>query len=126
MSMFPDKIQVQYSHVDQGVAWFITLAPFRFRSHLGLHTIPAGFLTDGASIPRVFHSLMGPFGSYFPAALAHDWLYTQASQQDLPTTRREADEIFQGGMHILGVPWLLRNTMHRAVRMFGWLSYLKR
>lgn len=37
-------------------------------------TIPAGFRTDLASVPRVFWSVLPPFGDYAPAAVLHDAL----------------------------------------------------
>jgi hypothetical protein len=38
-------------------------------------TVPVGFVTDFASIPRAFWSLLRPDGIYAYAAVIHDWLY---------------------------------------------------
>ncbi|MGD9632166.1 MAG: DUF1353 domain-containing protein [Pirellulales bacterium] len=54
---------------------YITLVPITFR--IGRHTevIPAGYVFDGASIPRIFWGLKGfsPVGAKLWAALIHDW-----------------------------------------------------
>jgi hypothetical protein len=124
---FPDRIQLDEGHVTFGVRWFVTLAPFRQISSHGVITVPRHFLTDGASIPRAFWSIAGPFGKYFGAALVHDYLYSKDAAKAYPhITRKIADEIFLEGMFNLGVPWYQRNPMHRAVRMFGGRSYRKR
>ncbi|ECG8634089.1 DUF1353 domain-containing protein, partial [Salmonella enterica subsp. salamae] len=40
--------------------------------------VPAGFVTDLATIPRIFWSLMPPDGKYAKAAIIHDYLYDNA------------------------------------------------
>lgn len=37
--------------------------------------VPKDFITDGASVPRVFWSLFDPTGPYLQAAVIHDYLY---------------------------------------------------
>lgn len=43
--------------------------------------IPEGFETDGASVPRLFHWFISPFGKLYDAAVVHDYRYTF---KDLP------------------------------------------
>ncbi|EBP3805957.1 DUF1353 domain-containing protein [Salmonella enterica subsp. enterica] len=76
--------------------------------------VPAGFVTDLATIPRIFWSLMPPDGKYAKAAIIHDYLYDNALR-----TKREADLIFLDGMTVLGVPKWKRTIMYCAVRLFG-------
>jgi len=38
-------------------------------------TVPAGFITDFASIPWVFWTILPSWGRYGKAAVIHDWLY---------------------------------------------------
>ncbi len=83
-------------------------------------TVPDGFRTDLASIPRAFRSITPQIGHHIPIAIVHDYLYRTASEQ-----RATADAIFLAGMEHLGVYWLRRQTMYRAVRAFGGLSYNK-
>ncbi|EEM9454573.1 DUF1353 domain-containing protein [Salmonella enterica] len=82
--------------------------------------VPAGFVTDLATIPRVFWSLMPPDGKYAKAAIIHDYLYDNALR-----TKREADRIFLDGMTVLGVPRWKRMIMYYAVRLFGQGMYGK-
>ncbi len=40
------------------------------------HKIPAGFITDGGSIPRCFQWYLNPTGIFFVCFIIHDYLYT--------------------------------------------------
>jgi len=77
-------------------------------------TVPADFLTDFASIPRIFHWLYSPTGPWGKAAVIHDYLY-----QTGIFTKRVADAIFYDGMLASGVPWWRRWIMFKAVVWFG-------
>lgn len=51
---------------------FIVAKPFRVNSSL---TIPKGYKTNGANIPRVFWFIIPPFKpKYLPAVVVHDFL----------------------------------------------------
>lgn len=81
--------------------------------------VPAGYLTDGASVPRIFHSVVGPWGKHGQAAVVHDILceYLSITQEGLPViiTRKQANLIFLEAMEVLGVPAWRRETMYAAV-----------
>lgn len=128
MNVFPDDLRFRDGGLDaRGERIFILTHYFRVLTSMGLVTVPAGFRTDGASIPRLFHNIIGPFGSYFHAAVLHDFLYSKASDfRWRPITRRQADDLFLEAMFNSGVPWHIRHTIHRAVRLFGRRSYKKR
>ncbi|EFR3310104.1 DUF1353 domain-containing protein [Salmonella enterica] len=83
--------------------------------------VPAGFVTDLASVPRIFWTLLPPDGKYAKAAIIHDWMYDNALR-----TKKEADLIFLDGMTVLGVPKWKRIIMYYAVRLFGRGSYSER
>lgn len=120
---FPDELILRDAGMRGGSRMFRLGSWYRVLTSLGAVTIPAGFLTDGASIPQVFWNILAPFGEYFPAALLHDYLYSQASTGHFNTTRKQADALFLEAMFNLGVPWHTRHTIHAAVRAFGWRSY---
>ncbi|EBD5548504.1 DUF1353 domain-containing protein [Salmonella enterica] len=82
--------------------------------------VPAGFVTDLATVPRVFWSVMPPDGKYAKAAIIHDYLYDNALR-----TKKKADLIFLDGMAVLGVPKWKRIVMYLAVRIFGRGNYSK-
>ncbi|HGA8806982.1 TPA: DUF1353 domain-containing protein [Salmonella enterica subsp. enterica serovar Saintpaul] len=81
-------------------------------------SVPAGFVTDLATVPRIFWTLLPPDGKYAKAAIIHDYLYDNALR-----TKQEADKIFLDGMTVLGVPKWKRAIMYQAVRLFGRGNY---
>jgi Protein of unknown function (DUF1353). len=77
--------------------------------------VPVGFVTDLASIPKVFWSSgLRPEGSYAYAAIVHDYLYWT---QDRP--REEADNILREAMQDSKVGNLVLDAIYRAVRLAG-------
>ena len=78
-------------------------------------TVPAGFVTDLASIPQAFWSLgLTPTGRYSKAAIVHDYLYwTQLC------TRQQADNILLIAMKESLVPAATRDAIYRGVRAAG-------
>jgi hypothetical protein len=80
--------------------------------------IPAGFITDLASIPRALHSLIPQHGDHSLAAIVHDYLYATQG-----TTRKAADEIFLNALEDSGVSWIKRNLLYAGVRVGGWVAW---
>ena len=68
-----------------------TLEDISFNIHGIIYTVPAGFVSDGCSLPRVFWRIIGnPLqADWVEEAVLHDWLY-----KFQPVSRREADKIF--------------------------------
>lgn len=120
---FPDRAEFALAGIRRGSRTFMLTAPFRYDSRIGWLTVPAGFLTDGASVPRIFWNIFSPTGSYFEAALTHDYLYSNVSKWHID--RAMADKIFLDAMGEIGVGWLTRKTIYRAVRLGGWKGYKK-
>jgi hypothetical protein len=81
-------------------------------------TVPVGFETDLASIPRILWWLLPPHGTYGKAGVMHDYLYRKGLR-----TRKEADDLFYEAMGVLGVANWKRGIMYYAVRLFGSSSY---
>ena len=84
-------------------------------------TVPIGFTTDFASIPRFARNLIPKLGKYNKAAVIHDYLYSVKI-----TTRKGADKCFRDGMKDLGVVKWKRTLMYFAVRLFGGFAWRKR
>lgn len=80
--------------------------------------VPAGFITDFASIPRFLWSVLPPYGRYAAASVIHDWLYKTGGLHGT-YTRKRCDAIFLEAMKVLQVSTLTRNVIYRAVRTFG-------
>lgn len=116
MNHFPDELEFKDAGILRGSRRFKLTAPFAYRSSRGVITVPAGFITDGASIPRIFWPFLDPFGKYFKAAVIHDFLY---SPWNIRFNRAESDRLFKEAMFNSGLDWPTRETIYRAVRMFG-------
>ena len=77
--------------------------------------IPAGFITDFASVPRPLWSIFPKNGEYKLASVVHDFLYwTRACPR-----QEQADNLFHIAMQELGVPPWRRNAVYAAVATFG-------
>lgn len=76
--------------------------------------VPAGFVTDFASIPRAFWASLSPHGQYSRAAVLHDFLYWTQS-----CTRAQADRLFLQMMKQSGVSPANRQTIYGAARAAG-------
>ena len=120
MKCFPDDLHFDDAGLYGNIRKFILTSSFRYISSLGVIEVPAGFITDGASIPSVFWPFLSPFGEYFKAAIIHDYLY---SKDNTLYDRRTSDLIFKEAMFNLGVCWARRDTIFRAVRIFGASSF---
>jgi hypothetical protein len=77
-------------------------------------TVPVGFVTEFASIPRPFWSLLRPDGDYTYPAIVHDYLYwTQTRSKEV------ADSIFRFGMQDFGVNPATVAAIYEAVHLGG-------
>lgn len=76
--------------------------------------VPEGFVTDFASIPRIFWSIKKPEGRHAYAAVVHDYLYWTQRK-----TRLEADDIFRQAMIDSKVDQTTVTAFYQAVRTFG-------
>lgn len=83
-------------------------------------TVPKGFKTDLASIPRIAMSIIPVHGKQTRAAVIHDWLYVMGGKVSEGTfTKKQADELFRDIMEEQGVGKIKRNIMFAAVRVGG-------
>lgn len=77
-------------------------------------TVPAGFITDFASVPR-FPGVFDVYGDRaHRAAALHDHLYSSHE-----VDRETADGLFLEAMLATGVPEDIANVMYEGVRRFG-------
>lgn len=88
-------------------------------------TVPAGFVTDGASVPRPLWDLLPSWGTYSRAAVVHDYLCTLLNagtpHAEAPT-RKAADAIFYEAMVVCGTGATMRWTMWAFVRAYAILA----
>lgn len=93
-----------------------------------LFAIPAGFVTDFATVPRLVVWMFPKYGAYTRAAILHDYLLVTG---DVP--RHAADGLFRRVLRELNVSLLRRWMMWAGVRTASrmshatpreWLAYL--
>ncbi len=100
--------------------------PFPVTTSLGCFTVPAHFISDGASIPDLAQAIVGhPLEEFLEDAVAHDYLYSKASDH-LKFTRKDADFILRETMWNRRMPLLKVAAFHAAVRAGGWQSYKRK
>ncbi|KJS41173.1 MAG: hypothetical protein VR70_05335 [Rhodospirillaceae bacterium BRH_c57] len=114
---YPDRLVLV--HVG-GEAWEV-VDDYRCTWLGGKVTVPAGFLTDLASVPRLFQAVVPVVGDQNGAATVHDWCYHSQTM-----SRAEADSLFLAGMEAAGVGWARRWAMYGAVRVGGWVPWGRR
>lgn len=102
---------------DKDDGQWIVAAPLVYQSDVAgmTFTVPAGFKTDLASVPRIpiVYELAGDTSS--KAAVVHDFLYTSKI-----VARSMADAILREASAVTCVPAWRRSLMYYGVRAFGW------
>jgi hypothetical protein len=106
--------------------------PLTYRPSDAEHTItvPRGFVTDLASIPRWGWILLPPDGPWVKGAVIHDFLYAtrgtgtwkshpSGNTRTEPYTRAEVDWILRDALENRGVDAIRRNIIWAAVRIGG-------
>lgn len=85
--------------------------------------IPAGFLTDGASVPRIVSSIIPAWGDHGLASVVHDYLceYLQVWQDGrrVNISREDCNKIFYECMNITGVGKIKAKAMYAAVKSYS-------
>jgi len=121
MSSFLNQLVI--SPMPDGRRWKL-VEPFRYRvgsmDSDNIIAVPVDTITDFASIPRMFWSILPPWGRYGKAAVLHDYLYKAGG-----CTRLYADYILHEAMGVLGVAWWKRWVMYKAVRVGAWAVWKK-
>ena len=100
-----------------GAGWALQ-QPLVYRSALpgvGEIVVPAGFVTDFASVPRWPLTFLLAGDTAHAPAVVHDFLYGTRRVR-----RATADLVFLEAMVLTGVPRWRRAAMWVAVRIFGW------
>lgn len=119
MSRFLTRCALEIAD-DQDDGKWILLAALIYESDVAARTItvPAGFQTDLASVPRLplVYLLTGDCARQ--AAVVHDYLYSTGI-----VSRSVADEVLREASAITGVPTWRRVLMFAGVRLFGGSHY---
>ena len=127
MSSFTSELWV--TPLPNGRDWKLK-RPFSF--HVGSQhsrrfiSVPRNFVTDFASVPRIFFFLPD-WATYSKAPVLHDALYHSKKLMGKAITRKKADDIF---LEAMKVDWRQHKSRYLvayleflAVRIFGWLAW---
>lgn len=90
--------------------------------------VPTGFLTDGASIPRIIWSILSDTDPdiLYPS-YPHDLLYTLQGRlsETVILTRDESDQIIRDLMVEIGAPKWKADQVYFQLRLWGWVNWNK-
>ena len=101
-----------------GVEWKLH-EPLRYEAKNGtVIFVPAGFVTDFASVPQIFWNILPPTGTYDRAAILHDFCY-----RNHLFPRARCDALLNEAMMWLEVPTWKRCLIYWNVKLFGWIAY---
>lgn len=91
---------------------FIVVYPYVYKDV----TIPAGYRTNGADIPRIFWSIVPPFKpKYLPAVIIHDYLCDMEEYE-------KADKYFKE-MLLKIEDGIITRKMTKAVKLYHKIKY---
>jgi len=116
MAKFHSKLVI--SPVGEHRLW-ITECPFVVETlAAGIVTVPAGFLFDGNSLPRLmwWYSLPTDF---LEAGCLHDYLYRYGRD------RKVADQAYTEVLELQGQNKVSRGLRYTALRLFGGIAFKK-
>jgi hypothetical protein len=128
----PDEYQLQMPYI---YTW-------RDAGILNRITVPAGYINDGASVPRLLWSIVRPDGLIRAGALIHDWLCAHAghipvdshqilrNEEWIPAgkiwARAEGDAMFRRiNIEAKMSGWKVHAT-YIAIRACGWVGWKDR
>lgn len=119
MSLFLTKLDVSLKNDDS--VWVLNKALTYDSDLIGFISVPAGFETDFASVPR----LPIAFALYGDKAhregVIHDYLYRTDSKP--LASFMQANRVFLEAMEVRGKPFYIRYPMFLAVCLGGYFAY---
>lgn len=106
--------QLKVSPLWDGKSW-ILLEDFSYHSIV----VPAGFITDFASVPVAFTWFIRRWGKHGFASIIHNWLYWEQ-----PYSRKFCDLVFLSGMLNTNTKCGRAYLIYYCVRLFGWFWWV--
>lgn len=88
--------------------------------------VPRGYLTDGATVPKLLQGMFPVWDDYYQAALFHDYLceylVIYVNGVETKISRSEADKYFNIIMKHLNIGAVKRNLVYNGVRFYSHLA----
>lgn len=97
--------------------------------------IPKGFITDGATIPKIFWNILSPFGRFFKSCALHDYICLMAKlkNNEAPNLkeginiatqyRKRADALLSLSMEKQGIKLWRRLLIMANVRTYTFFTF---
>lgn len=102
----PQKPNIALFKLVEGFEYYLQETP----SHIV--QVPAGFITDGTTVPNVLWFLLPPWGVYGQAAVLHDYLLdvrtVSVNGEFYKVDRDQARRIFNEALKVLKAPFITR------------------
>lgn len=113
--VFLTKLDVEQVQDSDHPTWKL-INPFTVAVDNTSYTVPPGFITDFASIPRIvpFYDLLG--NEFSKPACIHDWLYSTSSPV---VTQQFADNVLFNAMIADGYSYFKAWSVWTGVHFFG-------
>lgn len=141
MSSFREPLDVRVRDDGKHYEVLDTFTYYLDSNKEALLKVEKGFITDFASVPRVFWSIYPPFGRYTKCAVLHDrlcvaflnkelWNNVAVDKDKLPVVlqnrfvrRYEADKLFLDSMKAIKVNAFTRFVLYASVRVYAIFKY---
>lgn len=123
MSSFTTPFKVKVHTVPLKENPFEILESFTYYSNIykGFEiSIPKGYRTNFASVPRIFWPIVPPIGRYSKATVVHDYLIDYINEHDLNI--HQVNRLFKEAMEVSGVNWFYRNIMFISVEFYWYFG----
>jgi hypothetical protein len=123
MSSFTQPFEVKVHNEPLKENPFEILESFTFYSEIfeGFKvSIPKGYRTNFASVPRIFWAIVPPIGKYSKATVVHDYLIDTMEEHDLNI--HQVNRLFKEAMDVSGVNWFYRNIMFVSVEFYWYVG----
>ncbi len=98
-----------------GRSWTLD-TPVTYVGDYGVYTVPAGYVTDFASVPWLLRQFFPKSGPWNLAAVVHDWLITHGLVGFADITSAQVDAEFRGALKVCNVGFVRRWLMWAGVR----------
>jgi hypothetical protein len=99
--------------------WWVLLDDLIWKEGASYIIVPAGFMTDLASVPPPFRNVLNINGRSRSPAVLHDYAYRAGHR-----SRQGADDLFRRALEAEGMGFM-RHVYWAGVRLGGWLAWSK-
>lgn len=119
MSGFESWATIQRLH--DGTGRFRLVKDLAYHAEGGsVYTVPRGFKTDLASVPRLLWAVYSPHDLYLSASVLHDFFCESSF-----ISRKDGDKLFLEAMKHSNVNWWKRHVVFWAVRIYAVVCRIK-